>query len=326
MPVLIVTSAQPGDGKTAVAVGLAAALRQGGSTVRLVRAPAGDSAPTGNSAPAGAPAGNSAAADARAFAHLPGVRSAGSVAAIDGAALDTDVTFVEAATPEDVPALRQAAGDGAGVILVTRAADPHSAVLGRALATAAPTALLLTALWPRPNGDPTGDHTAAFAPLGLPLLATLPQDRLLAAPSIAAMAAAVDGDLSGPDHLYEEAVEWLQIGPISAHEGMDHFSRYPDKAVITRHDKIDVALAALDSEPACLILTGGAPSLPYVAQRTESEEFALIVTDLDTPRAVERIGALYGRGSLTGARKVRRAAQLMSERLDMPALRQAAAI
>ena len=312
MPVLIVTSAQPGDGKTAVAVGLAASLRQGGSSVRLVRAPAGDNAP----------AGDSAEADARAFAHLPGVRSAGRAAAIDGAALDTDVTIVEAATPEDVPALRQAAGDGAGVVLVTRAADPHSAVLGRALATAAPTALLLTTIWPGPNGDPA----AAFAPIGLPLLATLPQDRLLAAPSIAAMAAAIDGDLGGPDHLYEEAVEWLQIGPISAHEGMDHFSRYPDKAVITRHDKIDVALAALDSQPACLILTGGSPSLPYVAQRTESEEFALIVTDLDTPRAVERIGALYGRGSLTGARKVRRAAELMSERLDLPALRQAAAI
>jgi BioD-like phosphotransacetylase family protein len=135
------------------------------------------------------------------------------------------------------------------------------------------------------------------------------------------MAAAVDGRLSGAREWYAEAVTWLQIGPISAHSGIEHFSRYPDKAVVTRNDKIDVALAALDSEPACLILSGGEPTLPYVAQRAESEDFALITTSLSTPEVVTRIGELYANTSFSGRRKVQRAAALASEHLDLATIR-----
>ena len=126
------------------------------------------------------------------------------------------------------------------------------------------------------------------------------------------MAQAIDGELGGDATLWGEAAEWLQVGPISAHSGIDHFSRYPDKSVITRNDKLDVALAALDAEPLCLILSGGAPNLPYIAQRAEQEQFALIVTPLDTPQAVNRIGELYGRTPFAGARKRGRAVELIA--------------
>ena len=86
----------------------------------------------------------------------------------------------------------------------------------------------------------------------------------------------------------------------------------PDKSVITRNDKLDVALAALDAEPLCLILSGGAPNLPYIAERAEQEQFALIVTPLDTPQAVNRIGELYGRTPFAGARKRGRAVELIA--------------
>ena len=148
--------------------------------------------------------------------------------------------------------------------------------------------------------------------IGVPLLAALPQDRLLSAPLVEAMAHAIQGELTGDAYLWREAAEWLQVGPISAHGGIDYFSRYPDKTVITRNDKIDVALSALDTQPLCLILSGGAPNLPYIAQRAEQEEFALIVTPLDTPDVVNRIGALYGHTPFSGARKLRRAGALLA--------------
>ncbi|MEE9277433.1 MAG: DRTGG domain-containing protein, partial [Dehalococcoidia bacterium] len=224
-------------------------------------------------------------------------------------------TVAEAPSWEGLAALR---ADSAGaVIIVTRYGEADASTLRSLVDALNPAAVVLNAV----PSDAMDSAEAAVAGLGVPLLAAIPQDRLLAAPLIQAMAAAIDGELSGADDVRGEAAEWLQIGPISAHEGIDYFSRYPDKAVVTRHDKVDVALAALDSEPACLILTGGSPSLPYIAQRAESEEFALIVTGLDTPQTVARIGELYAHSPFAGSRKVARGLELLDQNIDQEVLR-----
>ncbi len=299
---ILVTSALPRDGKTVVATGLAHALRHGGDpaarpTVRLVRL-------------AGPPDDASADADAATFARLQGVRAAGAPETDPPA--DTGHTVVEAPDPAACAVLRRSDPDSdTTVLLVTRYREADDDTLRRAAAAA--DGLLVNAL---PTGAAHGAGLAEAQRLadvaGLPLLATIDQDRLLSAPLVDAMAQAIDGELGGDASLWGEAAEWLQVGPISAHGGIDHFSRYPDKSVITRNDKLDVALAALDAEPLCLILSGGAPNLPYIAQRAEQEQFALIVTPLDTPQAVNRIGDLYGRTPFAGARKRARAVELIA--------------
>ena len=305
MASILVTSPLPADGKSAVAVGLAASLRRAGSVVRLARARGGDHD----------------AADAAAFTLLSGVRSPGEPVDPPGPELsptntnaNTDiVTVIELASPEQFAAFRT---DGAQVVVVTRFGEADYETLARLIAAVQPVGLVVTAV---PRGVQDEEARSATA-AGTTLLGAIPQDRLLAAPAVAEMAAALEGDLSGAESLYPEAPEWLQVGPITAHGGADYFRRFADKTVITRYDKTDVALSALDAEPACLILTGGDPTLPYVAQRAESEEFALIVTTCETPEAVRRIGDLYGHTRFTGARKVRRAADLVQAHVDLAAL------
>ena len=299
---ILVTSPLPADGKSAVTVGLAASLRRGGSIVHLARARGGDHD----------------AADAVAFTFLSGVRSPGEPIDAPGPEPDADadaVTVIELASPDQIAAFRDG---GAQTVVVTRFAEADDETLARLVAAVQPLGLVVTAV-------PPGDHDEAAriaAAAATPLLGAIPQDRLLAAPVVTEMAAALEGDLSGAESLYPEATEWLQIGPITAHGGADYFRRFADKTVITRYDKTDVALSALDAEPACLILTGGEPTLPYVAQRAESEDFALIVTTCDTPEAVRRIGDLYGHTRFTGARKMRRAADLVQAHLDLAPFRQ----
>ena len=293
-------SAQPGAGKSTVAVGLAGVLQRSGASVRLERS-AGD---------------DTAADDARTFAQVEGVRSTGRPAADPASFQDTDVTIVEAAGVGGAPSSHL--GVGSAAIIVSRSGESDGPALAALIEATGAAGLIVTAAPPGTTDDAMAARARA---LHLPLLGWLPQDRLLAAPLIAGMAAAVGGELSGAPELHDEAVEWLQVGPISAHPGSDHFGRYPDQAVVTRHDKIDVALAALDAGAVCLILSGGAPSLPYVAQRAESEEFALIITPLATPEAVNRIGALYGRSAFRGARKRERARALLEPRVDLAALR-----
>lgn len=292
MPRVLLASPLPDDGKTTIAAGLAGALRQAAPhpSVRLVRAP-----------------GANDAEDATVFCHVPGVRAAapGGPTSADALPDDTDLTLIEVPDPPQAAALRQ---PDSRLLLITRYGQADDTTLQRAAAALQPHGLIV-------NACPQDARAAAQAraqALALPLLATLPQDRLLSAPLLAEVAAAIDGDFTGPPPLRQEASAWLQVGPISAHGGIDYFSRYPDKTVVTRHDKVDVALAALDARPLCLILTGGPPNLPYIAQRAEQEDFALIVTPLDTVQAVDAIGRLYGHGPFAGERKIQRAIDLLA--------------
>lgn len=283
---ILVTSTLAGDGKSVVAAGVAAQLRASGASVRLVRIDDGDSA----------------AADAAQLARVNGVRGASAPTAASDIPSDTDHTVIEASSATEI--------DADHTILVVRHGEADDDTVSRAIADLEPGAVIV-------NGTPEHGAEAAMARVsGLGAaavaVAAIPQDRHLAAPTIRDIAPAVEGELSGDETLYDEASRDLVIGPVSAHEGMDYFRKYPDKTLITRHDRTDIALGALDYEPLCLILAGGEPTLPYVHQRAERESFALIITGMTTLEAVDAIGPLYGDSAFIGQRKLDAAIEIVA--------------
>ena len=289
---ILVTSTLAGDGKSVVATGIASALRATGATVRLVRIDDGGSATT----------------DAQQFARVNGVRASSEPARPANVQSDTDHTVIEAASGEGLDVDR--------TVLVVRHGEADDDTVSRALADQNPDAVIV-------NGVPEHGGPAALeriARLGGNAVAAIPQDRHLAAPTVRDIAPALGGELSGDEELYDEASRDLVIGPVSAHEGMDYFRKYPDKTLITRHDRIDIALGALDYEPLCLILAGGEPTLPYVAQRAERESFALITTSMTTLEAVEAIGPLYGNSAFVGGRKLDTAIDLVTAAVPADAI------
>ena len=289
---ILVTSTLPGDGKSVVAAGIASALRAIGATVRLARV---DDSDSGDS-------------DAIQLARVNGVRGGGAVASASDVPSDTDHTVIEASDALGIEADR--------TVLVVRHGEADDDTVARELAELQPDAVIV-------NGVPEHGGPAALeriSALGGNAIAAIPQDRHLAAPTVRDMAPALDGELSGDEALFDEASRDLVIGPVSAHEGMDYFRKYPDKTLITRHDRIDIALGALDYEPLCLILAGGEPTLPYVAQRAERESFALITTSLTTLEAVNAIGPLYGGAAFVGERKLATAIGLVGANLPAGAL------
>ena len=289
---ILVTSTLAGDGKSVVATGIASALRATGATVRLVRIDDGGSATT----------------DVQQFARVNGVRASSEPARPANVQSDTDHTVIEAASGEGLDVDR--------TVLVVRHGEADDDTVSRALADQNPDAVIV-------NGVPEHGGPAALeriARLGGNAVAAIPQDRHLAAPTVRDIAPALGGELSGDEELYDEASRDLVIGPVSAHEGMDYFRKYPDKTLITRHDRIDIALGALDYEPLCLILAGGEPTLPYVAQRAERESFALITTSMTTLEAVEAIGPLYGNSAFVGGRKLDAAIDLVTAAVPADAI------
>ena len=280
---ILVTSTLHSDGKSVVAAGIAAALRASGATVRIVRMD--DS--------------SSAAADAVQLTRLGGVRSSGSATAAADIPTDTDHTVIEASTTAGIAADR--------TVLVVRHGEADDDTVSRSLQQLQPDAVIVNGV--PPHG--AAEARARVSRLGGHVVAAIPQDRHLAAPTVRDMAPVLDGELSGEEALFDEASRDLVIGPVSAHEGMDYFRKYPDKTLITRHDRIDIALGALDYAPLCLILTGGEPTLPYVAQRAERESFALITTSVTTTDAVSAIAPLYGQSAFVGERKLAAAVDLV---------------
>lgn len=283
MATLVVTSPLAGDGKSTVAAGLADALAGRGHRVHL-------------------------AADGPA---------AGTAASPDAAPPGADSSIREHADPATA-----AAAASAAVLLVAREGQADDATLERAARESGAAAIVLSSVPERAEETARNRVQAIAARLNgmTPLVGLLPQDRLLAAPSLAQMAAALEGALTAPEGAGDEAVEWIEVGPITAHPGSVHFATEGSKAIVTRSDRPDVALTALDADVHCLILCGDREPLRYVLERTEADEVPLITTALTTAEAVERLGPLYGRGEFRGARKRERARRLVERFLDLEAM------
>ena len=309
MPALVLFSQHPRAGKTAVAVGLAQRLRQDNRSAALIRL--------------GPPADESAAADARCFAALGlAAGKATEPSSPDEAAGQVksapDTTFLL-----ELPASETPRAEDGSAVLVERFADldaAKAASFGKTLA-ASFAGVIVTA-------TPAARQTAVSADLagrGLPLLAVLPEDRLLAAPTIAEMAAALDAEALFLDGRADTIVQRMTIASIAADPGQGYFVQFGPQAVIVRCDKPDLHLAALHTSTLCLILTGGRMPLSYVTERAESEGVPLLITAKDTPAAVQALEGLYASGRFGGRPKAERIAQLVAEHLENDALRKALA-
>jgi len=299
MSALLIVATQPLSGKTTVAVALGRRFKDAGRTVALVRL-AGD---------------GHADADAGLYAGLAfnDRRRPGPVAPQD-AATDADVTLIEAPAgdprglaeslparalvvaayahplPADLPSFCQALPDSCAGIVITRV--------------------------PRRRLEAT---RAAAQDVGARLVALIPEDRTLAAPSLGAIAEALEVEPTFPHSTREDVIDRPIISSISTDPAQGYFARHAPNAVIVRGDKPDQQLGALNAGVPCLIVTGGLPVVSYVKERAEEEEIPILGTPHDTVAAVQRLEALYAATPFAGRAKVERAAQLAGE-LDIAAL------
>jgi hypothetical protein len=289
MPPLLVASASPGAGRTTVTAGLAWLAASSGREVAVRRA--GDD--------------DAARADAAFYAGVPAFAAPPEPAALESLKPSGGIDLWEA-PPGDIA--DAAAKANARVLLVARreldAASRRLAErLGDRLA-----GIVLTAV---PEKEAAGVTS--------PVIAALPEDRLLAGPSVRDVRDALQARTLLEDGA-DAALEWIVVAPIASDPGAPYFTRWGRKAVVVRHEKADLMLAALGTELDCLIITGGREPLPYVLDRIRNEgrDLTVLLSPLDTYRTMRRIEKLYGASRFAGMRKVERAAQLLRERLAVP--------
>jgi BioD-like phosphotransacetylase family protein len=278
--ILIVASAEPRVGKSVIAAAIAWRMARDGRPVTLARL-AGDDA---------------AAADAATFANLDDLTSPG--APVEAAALAGlgDMADVVVEAPAG-PIAAIAAQIGANVLLV---ATPTSPSLD-AGATSVGTIV---------SRVPAADVNTVASRQGV--IAVLPEDRVLAAPSVDDIASTINARWLAEAEP-RGSIDRVMIGTIASDAGSPYFGARERKAVVTRYDKTDVQLAALLTDMELLVLTGGGEPSPYLIDRVRGtrEDISVVVADDDTVGVVRAIEGLYGASRFDGAGKMLRAAELL---------------
>jgi BioD-like phosphotransacetylase family protein len=166
---------------------------------------------------------------------------------------------------------------------------------------------------------------AAYEAAGVQPLAIIPEDVILASPTIGQTAEALSAEGVFVTENADRPLNRPVIASIAADPGQTYFTRTQSEAVIVRSDKPDLQLAALNAGAGCLIVTGGLPVLSYVNQRVADDEIPLMRTKLDTKETVSAIEELFGTAPFMGDAKIRRMDSLLAH-LDLDALLERSAV
>ncbi len=273
MAIVVVTSAEPGEGKTGVAAAIARHFAYEGRPVRLVRAGSGERAER----------------DAAWFGSLDFVPGSHTVP-VDAATIADEadgllVVEVDAADAGAIEGVRVAVGRGAG------GAVPNAA------------ATIRTAL--RCAAAPKADTAAPVIELA--------EDRTLAGFSLDEARNAlhaqtlVEGDFEPP------TCDYLVVAPIASDAGQPYFRRFHTKAVVVRFDRTDMHLAAMQADPSFLILTGGRQPSGYLFDAAGAKGIPVILSANDTENTVMALEDIYSETRFQGERKLERMAQLLND-------------
>lgn len=278
---LFLVAPEPLAGKSTVAAAIALQGRSRGLPVSLERLPGGANE----------------AADKALFSTLssPGASlvaseaPAGDPSAALASAPDAPVLVVAPATmpPEAIAAFCRTAGDRLSGLVVNRV--------------------------PRKRMEETREGLRA---LGLDPLALVLEERVLAAPTLRDVAAALAAEGSLTNGRALMPVDAPRIAPIAVDPGQAYFMHTGAATAIVRSDRPDLQLGALNAGLACLIITGDAPLLTYVRDRAEEEGVVLLRTPLGTVEAVKAIEDLFAALPFAGGEAQLAALEGLARALD----------
>jgi BioD-like phosphotransacetylase family protein len=205
---------------------------------------------------------------------------------------------------------------GAAVVLVARGEVPEDdADLGKALGSALAGTIATDV--PKPRIEQVArDLTNA----GLRPLAVIPEDRTLAAPSVGEIRDILEARVLYDGENAAGVIEDVLVAPVYADPAQPHFLRFESKAVLAPFNKTDLHLAAIETQAACLIITGGGDPSPYVIDRAQGESTTVLLTGSETPATLAALSNVWLGSRFRGERKADAIFRHLEGRLDFTTL------
>ena len=99
----------------------------------------------------------------------------------------------------------------------------------------------------------------------------------------------VQGEVLNSKERLADTVTSLMVGVMCVDPSPLYFGQKSDKAVITRGDRTDIQLGALETSIKCLVLTGGTKPLPVVLARAKEKNVPVILVQKDTPATLAQL-------------------------------------
>jgi BioD-like phosphotransacetylase family protein len=321
--VLYVVSDQQGAGKTALCATLARKLAQQGKKVTVFKPISG-----AGSAPDTDP-------DVRIYGKLLGIKAEGwpvdSPAAVKDAvnrlSEEYDVVIAEGSNAMSLAESKQVADalDSKVVAVAQFRRDlspadlkPLSNTFGERLI-----GFIINGLTKYLGTEVRTGLLPAMAAEGLPLLGIVPEDRRLVGIRVRQLVKHLDGRVIMEEGDMDALVEYLMVGGLSLDPaGETHFLIHDNRTIITRGDRPDIQMSALNAEgtTACMVLTNGKEPLEYIMYEAEQQEMPLILVDANTLDVMSQLNTLMDRTRFDHPRKLSRFAELLDEHVDMNAI------
>ncbi len=151
------------------------------------------------------------------------------------------------------------------------------------------------------------------------LLGVLPESRALLGISVAEIAAAIGGDLLTSPDKAGDLVENVMLGAMTPDSGRDYFNRLKNKAVVTRSERSDMQLAALETSVKCLIISGGKPTISVMV-KAEDKKVPIVVADGGIQDIVAGIERALSAAKFNNTGKLQAVTGLLEGRVDLKAL------
>lgn len=330
MASLYITSTSPAAGKTAIAIGLGRWLQSKNKKVGYFK-------PVSAAGPAAADPDAEFAREAlglqEAAASLSAVSAQGlgkDVAdqvrnAYSAVSKGKDVTVVEGLSDASAASAELAKLLGAKVVLVMRygaglTAEQIISAAGHFKGSLL--GVVINAV-PASRVAPVHDKlAAALQGQGIKVLGILPEDRALFTVSVAELAKHIEGKVLNCQQVTGELVENIMVGAMCIDPGPLYFGRKANKAVVTRGDRPDIQMAALETPTRCVVLSGGTQPMPVVRRRADLKNVALVSVPTDTLSTVAKIEEVFTTARFRQPRKLGRLDALLRENLDLDALKQ----
>ncbi len=155
---------------------------------------------------------------------------------------------------------------------------------------------------------------------GIKVLGVLPEDRALFGVTVGELAEHVGGSILNSQERSDELVEGLMIGAMSMDSALSYLGLKSNKAVVTRGDRPDIQLAALETSTRCLVLTGTSEPPPSILMRAQELEVPIVMVEKDTAGTMELLEHVFDRTSFCGERKLERMGRILQSDLDLEAV------
>jgi BioD-like phosphotransacetylase family protein len=114
----------------------------------------------------------------------------------------------------------------------------------------------------------------------------------------------------------DNVIEEFLVGAMTPESALRYFRRSLRKAVITGGDRMDIQMAALQTDLSALILTGNYYPDARVLGRAEELGVPVLLVSSDTFATVKEISSLTGRIRPNDTRKIDLANQMVEQYVD----------